>query len=160
MKEMDKDGLILCELQGKAFELSVDLCDEGSQIFVRRFMNSKTANEFDTLAILQTNLRERDVLERIDEEYGKSDYGTIKYSQNEMFWIGYIYRYWSYTYGKSSRQLYRIVKPKELRDLFLPYHTLSPAQAIERILESKGLPINEADMLARQYAIYRRIRMA
>ena len=27
---------------------------------------------------------------------------------------------------------------KELRDLYYPYHSLDPSQAIERILEAKG----------------------
>lgn len=36
---MDKDGLLLCELQGKTFELSIDSLDISSEIFVRRFVN-------------------------------------------------------------------------------------------------------------------------
>ena len=57
----------------------------------------------------------------------------------------------------SSAQVYRIVKPKELRDVYLPYHTLDPSQAIERILEAKGLPITEEEELKRQYEIIKRI---
>ena len=43
----------------------------------------------------------------------------------------------------SSIQVYKIVKPKELRGLYLPYHTLDPSQAIERILGSKNLLLDE-----------------
>ena len=57
----------------------------------------------------------------------------------------------------SSAQVYRIVKPKELRDVYHPYHTLDPSQAIERILEAKGLPITEEEELKRQYEIIKRI---
>ena len=57
----------------------------------------------------------------------------------------------------SSAQVYRIVKPKELRDVYLPYHTLDPSQAIERILEAKGLPLTEEEELKRQYEIIKRI---
>ena len=57
----------------------------------------------------------------------------------------------------SSAQVYRIVKPKELRDVYLPYHTLDPSQAIERVLEAKGLPITEEEELKRQYEIIKRI---
>lgn len=60
----------------------------------------------------------------------------------------------------TSTQVYKIIKPKELRDLFLPYHTLDPSQAIERILEAKGLLIDEETELQRQYKILKKIRMA
>lgn len=57
-----------------------------------------------------------------------------------------------------SSQVYKIIKPKELRELFFAYHTMDPSQAIERILEAKGYPINEEEELKRQYEIFRRIR--
>ena len=98
------------------------------------------------------------ILELINEEYGISDYGSVKYKRNEIYWIGYIYRYFAFTYDISSAQVYKIVKPKELRGLFLAYHTLDPAQAIERILEAKGMLIDEEEELKRQYEIFRRIR--
>ena len=58
----------------------------------------------------------------------------------------------------TSAQVYKIVKPKELRGLFLPYHTMDPAQAIERILEAKEMLIDEDMELKRQYEIFKRIR--
>ena len=76
-----------------------------------------------------------------------------------MYWIGYLYRYFSITYELTSVQVYKIVKPKELRGLFLPYHTMDPSQAIERILEAKGMLADENAELERQYEIFKRIRM-
>lgn len=161
MKKIDKDGLLLCELQAKTFEMSVDATEVSSEIFIRRFMNSKISKSIDSCEILQTNIQAKDILERIEDQYGKSNYGSIKYTKNELYWIGYIYRYFSYTYEKSSVQVYKIVKPKELRGLFLPYHTLDPSQAIERILEAKNLLVadNKAEII-RQYEIYKNIRNA
>ncbi len=118
------------------------------------------AKKMDNLAVLQTNIQPRDALDLIDEEYGKSNYGSVKYTPNEMYWIGYIYRYYSYTYRKSSVQAYKTVKPKELRGLFLPYHTMDPAQAIDRILEAKGLTNDNEDEEKRQFEIYRKIRVS
>lgn len=158
MRKIDKDGLILCELQAKAFELSGELTLTSSEIFIRRFMNSQITKSLDTGDILQTNIQAKDVLCRIEEQYGSSEYGSVKYTANELYWIGYIYRYFSYTYGMSSVQAYKIVKPKELRGLFLPYHTMDCAQAIVRILESKNLLLNEEEEQKRQYEIFRRIR--
>lgn len=158
IKKIDKDGLLLCNLQAKAFELSIMAQETSSEIFIRRFMNSNIVKRLDGLDVLQSNLQAKDLLNILDEEYGKSNYGSIKYSPNEMYWIGYIYRYFSYTYEKSSVQAYKIVKPKELRAMFLPYHTMDPAQAIDRILEAKGLTSDSKDEELEQYEIFKRVR--
>ena len=158
MIKIDRDGLLLCELQAKAFELSITLQNTSSEIFVRRFMNSKVAKDMDNLSFLQTNLQPKDMLERVDEEYGESNYGSKKFAANEMYWIGYIYRYYAYTYGKSSQQIYKTLKPKDLRDVYLPYHTMDPAQAIDRILESKGIYSNVVREETVQYEIFKRVR--
>ncbi len=158
MKKIDNDGLLLCEMQAKAFELSREAQNTSSEIFIRRFMNSETAKWLDNMTLLQSNMQAADLLVLIDEEYGSSDYGSVKYSPNELYWIGYIYRYFAYTYDKTSKQVYKTVKPKELRSLFLPYHTMDPAQAIDRILEAKGLANENDNEEKRQFEIYKRIR--
>ena len=158
MRKIDNDGLILCEIQAKAFELSATAQDTSSEVFIRRFLNSDAAKKMDNPAVLQSNTQAADLLNLIDEEYGKSEYGSVKYRVNELYWIGYIYRYYAYTYDKTSKQVYKTVKPKELRGLFLPYRTMDPAQAIDRILEAKGLANDGADEEKRQLEIFKRIR--
>ena len=158
MKKIDNDGLLLCEMQAKAFELSGIEQSTSSAVFIRRFMNSDVAKQLDNMAVLRSNMQAADILTLIDEEYGKSEYGSVKYSLNELYWIGYIYRYYAYTYDKTSKQVYKIVKPKELRDLFLPYHTMDPAQAIDRILEAKGLVNTDDYEERRQFEIFKKIR--
>lgn len=160
IKKINRDGLLLCELQAKAFENSIDKMESSSEIFIRRFMKSKIAKRLDNQSILDSNIQANDILMLVDEEYGATDYGSVKYTHNEMYWIGYIYRYFSFTYDLSSSQVYKIIKPKELRGLFLPYHTMDPSQAIERILEAKGMFIDEEIELQRQYEIFKRIRMS
>ena len=132
--------------------------DPSSEIFIRRFMKSEIAKRFDNESVLESNIQANDILELINEEYGISNYGSVKYTRNEIYWIGYIYRYFASTYEMSSAQVYKIVKPKELRGLFLPYHTMDPAQAIERILEAKEMLVDEDAELRRQYEIFKRIR--
>lgn len=53
-----------------------------------------------------------------------------------MDWI--LNRYSIY-YDLSSKQVYKIIKPKELNELYYVYHTFDCSQAIERILEQKGI---------------------
>ena len=158
MIKVDKDGLLICELQATAFESSVEELESSSEIFMRRFMKSNIAKRMDNMSILDSNIQARDILQLLDEEYGPSDYGSVKYTKNEMYWIGYIYRYFVLSMDYTSSRVYKIIKPKELRSLYLPYHTMDPSQAIERILEAKGLLLNDEEELQRQYQIFRRIR--
>lgn len=141
MKKMDKDGLILCKMQGDIFEQSTKLSDTSSEIFIRRFMNSDVAKEFDSAAFLDDTLTIRDVFDRIDGTYGKSEYGSFKYHPEVLFWIGYLYRYFSYTYEFSSKRVYGMLKPRGLKSAYYPYHTLDCSQAIERLLEEKGINV-------------------
>lgn len=158
MRAIDRDGLLLCDMQARAFELSVDQAGVSSAVFVRRYMNSRAAKWMDSGDILWSNTQPEDLLELVEEQYGVSEYGTVVYTHNEMFWIGYLYRFYSYTYERSSAGIYRELKPGELRSLFLPYHTLDPSQAIERILEAKGLQNTPEEEVMRQYRIYKKIR--
>ena len=40
----------------------------------------------------------------------------------------------------------------------MPYHTMDPAQAVERILEAKGMILDENRELERQYATFKKVR--
>lgn len=56
MRKIDKDGLILCELQATVFENSIDKMDSSSEIFIRRFMKSKIVRKFDDGSVLESNI--------------------------------------------------------------------------------------------------------
>ena len=86
MKKISKDGLLLCELQAEAFENSIDKTDTSSEIFIRRFMKSEIAKRFDNESVLESNIQPNDILELINEEYGISDYGSVKYKRNEIMY--------------------------------------------------------------------------
>lgn len=156
MREFDESGLKLCRYQGELFEMSLVKTQCSSPVFLRRFMYSKTAERMDRESFLFEALTIPDAIEEIEYEYGKTDYGKIKYSQEEMYWMGYIYRYWAYTCEMSSKAVYRLIKPEELKKLYFPYHSLDPEQAIERIKESKG--ISEQDYIQKGVEILKRIR--
>lgn len=156
MISIDAAGLKLCTFQAEIFRESLFQLACGSRIFIRRFMNSDLASRLDAKGFLYESSGVRNALEELELQYGASAYGSFRYPAEEMYWIGYLYRYWAYTYGKSSRQLYKFMKPEELSVLYYPYHSLDPAQAIERILESKG--VSDEDAIARGVAVLRRVR--
>ena len=157
MRKMDSLGLRLCSYQAELFERSLSGTECSSKIFVRRFMNSDLARRMDSIGFLFDSLDVSDALAELDAQYGPSSYGNEKFSNEEMHWVGYIYRYWAYTYELSSKQLYKKKKPDELRKLYFPYHSLDPLQAIERILEGTG-PEESADDIARGVIILRNVR--
>ena len=140
--------------------MSIETESISSEVFIRRFMNSQVAKDLDNESALQTSIQPQTIFDRLEEQYGSSNYGSVKYSKNEIYWIGYIYRYFSYTYELSSVLVYKTIKPRELRELFVPYHSMDPSQAIERILEAKNLIFDEKKELERQYNIFKKIRNA
>ena len=127
MKKINEEGLKLCALQADIFAESLETTQCSSPIFIRRFINSQVAARMDHRGFLL------EASDAVSTSYGKERYG-----REELYWLGYLYRYWAYTYEKSSKQVYKQMKAKELRKLYYPYHSLDPAQAIERILESNG----------------------
>ncbi len=138
MKIIDENGLKLCKIQAELFADSLSRLECSSPIFIRRFMNSKVAQRMDSESFLFESCDIDAVFEELNDEFGISTYGKEKFFEQEIYWIGYLYRYWCCVDQKSSKQIYRIIKPKELRDLYYPYHSLDPSQAIERIKEVKG----------------------
>lgn len=159
MKKIDSLGLKMCSYQAALFEASVNKTQCSSAIFIRRFMNSALAKRMDNVGFLFDSTDTADAINEVEAQYGPSSYGVEKYSIEEMHWIGYIYRYWAYTGEKPSREICRLAKPGELRKLYFPYHSLDPAQAIERIIEQTG-PGQEHDPgdIAAGVEIMRRVR--
>lgn len=153
MKKIDEFGLDLCKAQAKLFVDSLSYVKCSSSVFLRRFMNSLVAKRMDKGSFLFESSTSESIFAEIEEEFGEIEYGKAKFSDIEIYWIGYIYRYWCYTLEKTSKQVYRIIKPMELRDLYYPYHSLDCQAAIERILEAKG--ISSEDYISRGVEILR-----
>ena len=159
MRKIDSLGLKLCSFQAQLFEESLNKCGCSSRIFARRFLNSDLAKRMDKDGFLFESLAITDALAEINQQYGESTYGKEKYTVEEMYWIGYIYRYWSYTYELTSKQIYKIAKPEQMKKLYFSYHSLDPRQAIERILEGTGMEATtDADAISRGVEILRKVK--
>lgn len=53
-------------------------------------MMSEIAKEFDSLSILDGTLTIDNVYERLEEEFGETNYGKVKYYSEGLYWIGYL----------------------------------------------------------------------
>ena len=155
MRNIDENGIKLCSLQGKLFEDSLALTECSSAIFIRRFMNSDAAMRLDNGSFLFESVSSVALVTELDKQYGRSEDGNERYSTEQLYWIGYIYRYWAYVYQKSSKSIYKIISAKEMRNLYYPYHSLDPKMAIERILEAKNAV--EVDQIEKGVAILKSI---
>lgn len=138
MKTLDFNERKLCQMQGKLFEESIDKVECSSLIFIRRFMHSNLSKSFDDYSFLVTSLDINDCFSEIENEYGCSSYGKMKYSKNEMFWIGYIYRALAIIYKLTSRKIYSLFSAKDIVKYYNIYHTFDVVQAAERMMESIG----------------------
>lgn len=136
MKKMDFNERKLCQIQGKIFEESVNKVGCSSLIFIRRFMQSSLANKFDDYSFLVTSLDINDCFMEIEKEYGESLYGKTKYSKEEMFWIGYIYRALVIIYKMSSKKVFSLFSSKNIIKYYNIYHTFDTDQACIKMMES------------------------
>lgn len=159
MKPANRECRRLSEIQAKVFEKSVSSLDMSSKMFVKRFMNSDVAKEFDSGAFLDGTKTIDDVFASIEEQYGKSSFGSVKYHREVMFWSGYLYRHFCYCYEISSKQAYKMLPFDYVARTYEPYHTLDILQAIERLLEAKNISFDEEEINKKGLTILRRIRL-
>ena len=158
MRELNKDGRLLCELQGNIFEKSAELYPTSSAVFIRRYMNSRYASRMDQDGFMERPADEEEAFDDLNEQYGISNYGHDRLSHDELYWTGYIYRYWAYTYELPSKAVYKICNAKKMHSFYYPYHTLDPMNAIERIMESEKRDMLREDSIEYGVQILRRIR--
>ena len=157
LERPNHEGLLLCRLQGEVFESSLSYFGGSSDIFVRRFSHSSLAGRFDSMDVLNDNACALKCLSLLKEECGEISYGRRQYAKEQMYWMGYVYRFFCLAYGLSSSQAYRILKPSEFANAYLGYHTLDCAQALSRMLEERGISFEEEDLEERAKRIYARL---
>ena len=156
MRDFDTIGIRLCDEQAELFETSVEYMNISSPQFIKNFMYSNISNRFDSLAQINFISSSIDLLDELKETYSDSADSENKYSKNVMHWIGYMYRYWCYTREITSIEVYKIIKPSELKMIYLAYHSMDPEMVIERINEYKK--IKETPKLQESVKLYRQIK--
>lgn len=139
MKEFDHNGLVLAEFQGKLFEKSYELnCSTG--IFIRRFLHSELLKRLDTNNPSLLSLDVNEGINSISEQFGETDYGEIKFSPSALFWIGYMYRYISYTREVSTKFTLQLFPYRQMNEVYFTFHTQAPEWCIQNLLEINNLP--------------------
>lgn len=142
-KLLDHDGLLMCKTQGEVFEKSLDYLNCSSPVFIKKYMNGFDAYSMDKNTFLNTTKNQLQMLQDIKD----NDYGSIKYSKDELFWMGYIYRYWAYTRNIESKKLFKMCPSTVLKKYYLRGSCLTEEKIIEEICEDLGLEIENDETL-------------
>lgn len=145
MREFDLNGLRLAEYQGHLFEASREQLNCSSSVFIRRFLHSDLLKLLDINESSRISLDVYEGLEAIEEEYGPANYGKVKFSSESLFWMGYLYRYISYTRNIDTPLLFKLFDYKKVNELYYTYHTQSMEWCVENLLELFELSENIFD---------------
>ncbi len=148
MRQFDHNGLLLAEYQGKLFEKSNEMnCSTG--IYIRRFMHSDLLKKLDMNTPSSLSLDIMEGNNSILEQFGDSNYGKVKYSKSVLFWMGYMYRYISYTREQSTKFVMKLFDYKQMNDVYYSFHTQDPEWCIKSLLEINNLTEDVFDNNAR-----------
>ena len=123
----------LCDIQGRLFERSLykglDSVD-----FIDKYMNSNTCDFLDMPYDRLHWAGEEYIMENLLDETAVRLMGE-NFSNEELYWTGYVYRYWHFLVGESSREIYVQAKARRMRSCFPGFHTLDVVMAIDNLKE-------------------------
>lgn len=132
---MDRLELQLCDIQGRLFELS-GRNNYDSECFIKAFMLSDTEKRLDMkYNRLQWAGEEYLLEEIIDESNSSIPVNNNIYNNETLYWTGYIYRYWHFYTGESSKQIYKQALSRIMNSSYLMFHTMDPSMAIDDLKE-------------------------
>ncbi len=128
--------LTLSDTQGQLFELSAENGYD-SEAFIKAFMTSQVSADMDKEFHHVQWAGKAYILSRMEEELKEQLTKSDEfYDKETLYWTGYIYRYWNFYTGESSREIYRQAPAKTMKVVYLMYHTMSPEMAIDRLKEN------------------------
>ena len=75
------------------------------------------------------------LMEELEDDAGGLPRSDKIYDPEAMYWMGYLYRYWHFYTGESSKEIYKRIDAATMALIYPGYHTLDPQEAIDRLLE-------------------------
>ncbi len=100
--------------------------DCSTAVFIRRFLHSDLLSKLDSNNSSSLSLDVCEGINSILEQFGDTDYGKVKYSKSALFWIGYMYRYISYTREQSTKFIMQLFNYRQMNDVYYSFHTQDP----------------------------------
>ena len=132
---MEPIELQLCDVQGRLFKFSARRGISSAE-FIKVFMKSNTARALDSTYNRMQWAGEEYLLEEVIDEAGdRFEKPGEVYAKELIYWIGYIYRYWHYVTGESSREIYKQASVKVMKQNYERLYMMTPKEVIERLRE-------------------------
>ena len=128
--------LQLCDIQGRMFMLSARRGISSAE-FIKVFMKSATAKALDSTYNRMQWAGEEYLLEEVVDEAGdRFEKPGEVYSDELIYWIGYIYRYWHYVTREASREIYKQAPMKVMTQNYARFYMMTPEEVIDLLKES------------------------
>ena len=128
--------LQLCDIQGRLFKLSGRRGISSAE-FIKVFMKSSTAKALDSTYNRMQWAGEEYLLEEVIDEAGdRFEKPGEVYTEELIYWIGYIYRYWHYVAGESSKEIYKRASVKVMKKNYARLYMMTPEEVIEVLKEN------------------------
>ena len=128
--------LQLCDIQGRLFKLSARSGIISAE-FIKVFMKSATAKALDSAYNRMQWAGEEYLLEEVIDEVGdRFEKPGEVYTEELIYWIGYIYRYWHYVRGESSKEIYKQAPVKVMKQNYERLYMMTPEEVIEILKEN------------------------
>jgi len=127
--------LQLCDIQGRLFKLSAQR-EISSTEFIKVFMKSATARALDSTYNRMQWAGEEYLLEEVIDEAGdRFEKPGEVYTEELIYWIGYIYRYWHYVTGEFSKDIYKQAPVKVMKQNYTRFYMMTLEEVIEILKE-------------------------
>ena len=128
--------LQLCDIQGRLFKLSVQRGINSAE-FIKVFMKSVTVKALDSTYNRMQWAGEEYLLEEVIDEAGdRFEKPGEVYTEEPIYWIGYIYRYWHYVTGESSKEIIKLAPVKVMKQNYEWLYMMTPEEVIEVLKEN------------------------
>lgn len=128
--------LQLCDIQGRLFKFSAQRGISSAE-FIKVFMKSATAKALDSTYNRMQWAGEEYLLEEVIDETGdRFEKPGEVYAEELIYWIGYIYRYWHYVAGESSKEIIKLAPVKVMRQNYERLYMITPEEVIEILNEN------------------------
>ncbi|MBR0414632.1 MAG: hypothetical protein IJI67_06150 [Clostridia bacterium] len=131
---MDSLQRKLCDMQGRLFQLSVEKGFE-SKNFITVFMTSQIAKGLDAEFDRTQWVGEEYLMDELASDFKEKLLSGTCFDKEVMYWIGYLYRFWHYYTGESSREILKQASPKTMSGNYLMFHTMENQMAVDNLKE-------------------------
>ena len=125
----------ICDIQGRLFKLSARRGISSAE-FIKVFMKSATAKALDSTYNRMQWAGDEYLLEEVIDEAGdRFEKPGEVYMEEQIYWIGYIYRYWHYVTGEYSKEIYKLATVKVMKQNYARLYMMMPEEVIEVLKE-------------------------